>query len=116
MATKAAEALLDGEAEALTRKAVEMALGGDVTALRLCLERILTPRRERTVEIDLSSLEEATDLPGAIGALLRAVGEGSLTPGEAEKLARILGELGSAWEMADFEERLRALEQGTGGR
>ncbi len=34
-ATVAAEALLDGEAEALTRKAVEMALAGDGTALRL---------------------------------------------------------------------------------
>jgi hypothetical protein len=31
-ATLAAEALLDGEAEALTRKAIELALAGDVTA------------------------------------------------------------------------------------
>jgi len=36
--TLATEALLDGEAEALTRKAVEMALAGDGAALRLCLE------------------------------------------------------------------------------
>lgn len=42
-ATMAAEALLDGEAEALTRKAVELALQGDTVALRLCLER-LCPR------------------------------------------------------------------------
>ena len=48
-ATVAAEALLDGEAEALTRKAVEMALAGDGTALRLCLDRIIPPRRERPV-------------------------------------------------------------------
>ena len=40
-ATLAAAALLQGEAEALTRKAVELALVGDPTALRLCLERIL---------------------------------------------------------------------------
>jgi len=33
-ATVAAEALLEGEAEALTRKAVELALAGDVTAQR----------------------------------------------------------------------------------
>jgi hypothetical protein len=38
-ATVAAEALLDGEAEGLTRKAIEMALAGDGTALRLCLDR-----------------------------------------------------------------------------
>src|ERR1700719_2252222 len=43
--TRAAMLLLDGEAEALTRKAVELALAGDPVALRLCLERILGVRR-----------------------------------------------------------------------
>ncbi len=43
-ATMAARMLLAGEAEALTRKAVELALTGDPTALRLCLERILPAR------------------------------------------------------------------------
>jgi hypothetical protein len=38
-ATPAAERLLGGEAEQLTRKCVEMALGGDTVALRLCLEQ-----------------------------------------------------------------------------
>jgi hypothetical protein len=39
--TIASAALLAGAAEALTRKAVELALIGDPTALRLCIERIL---------------------------------------------------------------------------
>jgi hypothetical protein len=39
-ATRAAALLLDGEAEALMRKAVEAALAGDPAALRLCLDRI----------------------------------------------------------------------------
>jgi len=42
-ATLAAEQLLDGEAEALTRRAIEAALGGDTVALRICLDRILPP-------------------------------------------------------------------------
>jgi Family of unknown function (DUF5681) len=37
-ASMAAEALLDGEVQALTRKAIERALEGDGVALRLCLE------------------------------------------------------------------------------
>src|SRR5205823_6586133 len=37
-ATVAAETLLDGEAEGLTRKVLEMALAGDTVAMRLCLE------------------------------------------------------------------------------
>jgi hypothetical protein len=46
-ATRAAEMLLDGEATALTRKAVELALAGDQAALRLCLDRTVAPRRDR---------------------------------------------------------------------
>jgi hypothetical protein len=44
-ATRAAEAYLDGEAETLARKAVELALAGNALALRLCLERTIAPRR-----------------------------------------------------------------------
>jgi hypothetical protein len=47
--TLAAEAILEGEAEALTRKAIELALAGDVIALKLCLERLMRPRKERSV-------------------------------------------------------------------
>jgi len=46
-ATMAALELLADEAEALTRKAVEAALAGDPTAIRLCLQRILPPERRR---------------------------------------------------------------------
>ena len=44
-ATLAAEALLDGEAEALTRKAVELALAGDGIALRAVTK--MAAREER---------------------------------------------------------------------
>ena len=59
-ATKAAEELLEGEAEALTRKAVELALAGDTVALRLCLERLLPPRKSRRVT--LTGLSSPFDL------------------------------------------------------
>src|SRR5580704_6937267 len=52
-ATLAMEALLDGESEALTRKAIELAKGGDMAALRLCLDRILPPRKDRPVSFAL---------------------------------------------------------------
>ena len=43
--TLALEALLDGQANALTQKAIDLALGGDMAALRLCLDAILPPRK-----------------------------------------------------------------------
>ena len=64
-ATLAAETLLDGEAEALTRKAIELALAGDPIALRLCLDRILPPRRERPLRFVLPKLRSAADASSA---------------------------------------------------
>ena len=48
-ATMAALELMDGEAEALSHKAIEMALAGDTVALRLCLERVAPPRKDAPV-------------------------------------------------------------------
>src|SRR5215467_13576350 len=77
-ATLAAEALLDGEAEGLTRKCVEMALGGDSTALRLCLDRILPARRERPVNFQILPLQSAEDAAAVMAAITRAMADGEL--------------------------------------
>ena len=52
-----AEVLLDGETQRLTRRAIDLALEGDTVALRLCLERILPPVRERPCSFKLPKLE-----------------------------------------------------------
>src|SRR6202047_188347 len=71
---RAARLLLAGEGEALTRKAVELALAGDPAALRLCLERIVGPYRERAVEFTMPPIRNATDLAGAVAAARGAAG------------------------------------------
>lgn len=87
-ATEAALALLDGEAMALTRKAVEATLAGDMGALRLCLERIAPPRRDAPVTLDLPSMQSAADAARAAGAVLASVATGDMTPTEG---AHIMG-------------------------
>ena len=47
--TLALEKMLDGEAEAITRKVIERAKEGDMVAIRLCLDRLLPMRRDRHV-------------------------------------------------------------------
>ncbi len=110
-ATEAAERLLDGEAERLTRKAIELALKGDPTALKLCFDRILAPRRERTVRIALPPFESAADLAAVTAAIMRAAAEGRLSPGEAFELAHVLEAAMRAINTSDFEKRIKALEE-----
>jgi len=89
-ATLAAEALLDGEAEALTRKAVELALEADPTALRLCIEHILPPCRERPVKFTLPPVKSSEDISIAMNAVTAALARGIITPGEAERIANVV--------------------------
>src|SRR6516165_4096077 len=85
-----AAALLEGESEALTRKAVELALTGDPTALRLCIERILPPCRERPVRFTLLPIESSEDISAAMNAVTAALARGIITPGEAERIANVV--------------------------
>jgi hypothetical protein len=110
-ATMAAEALLDGESEALTRKAVEMALTGDMGALRLCLERILPPRRERPAVFALPEMQTAGDAVKAMGAVLAAVSDGSLAPGEATDIAKLVENFASVVHTQELEARLGEVEK-----
>jgi len=109
-ATIAAEVLLEGEAEALTRKAIELALEGDTTALKLCLERIVPQRRSRAVAFDLPPIERVEDLAGAIGTILQDVAGGRLLLDEGATLVGMMESKRRAMETVELEKRLRALE------
>lgn len=109
-ATVAAETLLDGEAEALTRKAIEMGLAGDGAALRLCMDRILPPRRDRSISFALPPLKTVGDIVQASAAVANGVAEGALTPMEAASLSQLLTGVAKAIEVSEFETRLAAIE------
>jgi hypothetical protein len=99
--------LLEGEAEGLARKAVELALGGDTVALRLVLDRLLP--RDRVVRLQLP-LRTLADLDRASGGIGVAVARGQITPAEAGALARLLDARRRVLEATELERRLAALE------
>ena len=109
--TLAIEALLDGEAEALTRKAIEIAKGGDLAALRLCLDRLAPPRKDRLVMFELPTITSAADAVKASAALVAAVAVGDLTPAEAGELGKLIEAYVRALEATDFAARLDNLER-----
>jgi hypothetical protein len=104
-ATQLAQLLLEGEAEALARKAVERALAGDSLALKLCLDRILAPQRRRTVAFDLPVMEGADGLARAIAAIAAAAADSGITPAEAFELAHVVDVALRAYKTADAERR-----------
>src|SRR5262249_30249825 len=90
------QALLEGEAEAVGRKLIELAKQGEGRALKACLDRLLPAQRDRPVCFDLPPIETVADLPKASAAILAAVADGEITPSEALKLAKLVDTHGRA--------------------
>lgn len=108
--TRAVDDLLKGEAEGLTRKAVELALGGDTTALRLCLERIAPPRKDVPVIFQLPDMETAQDAARAARSVLHAVAAGELTPLEGASVMGLVESYRRSVLVDEMEQRINSLE------
>ncbi len=109
--TLAMEVLLEGEAELITRKAIDMAKDGDTIALRMCMDRLLPIRKDRTVAFALPKLETSADAVQATAALVEAVAVGDLTPSEAAELSKLVEGFTRAVDLHDIQTRLAKLEQ-----
>jgi uncharacterized protein YjaG (DUF416 family) len=107
----AVETLLEREAERIASKVVEKALEGDMVALRLCVERLLPPRRDRPVAFDLPTIQNAADALNASSAILAALAGGTLSPGEATEIMSLVSTHVRMLEMTEIEARLSAVEQ-----
>ena len=115
-ATELAESLLDDEAEALVRKVVELAKEGDLAALRMCLDRLVPPRRSRPVRVSLPDTSTARGVLEAHDAVLQAAADGTITPEEAATMASLLEGKRKAIETADLAEELRQVKEMVGNR
>ena len=112
-ATLLAESLLEGEVEAVICKVIEKAKEGDMTALRLCLDRLLAPRRERRVAFELPvKIETAADAARASSAVLAECAAGNLAPSEASEIQALISSHVRVLEVAELEARVAALENG----
>jgi hypothetical protein len=105
-----AEQFLEGESEQLVRKAVDHAKKGNILALKLCLERVIPIRRDRSIEIELPAVHSAQDLAGAFESIMKAVAEGQITPGEAQSLSDVLNSQSRVFELGDIDRRVQELE------
>lgn len=108
--TQAAMVLLDGEAEALTRKAIELALGGDVTALRLCLDRF-APSLKSTAPMVNLDMPPPNSLTETAKAFVGAAANGEMPPDIAAQLVSAVASVARVEEMESIKERLQSLEQ-----
>lgn len=109
-ATQAVQALFDGQATEITQKAVAMALEGDSTALRLCVERIAPARKDSPVEFEMPEVKTSQDAADLARSILRAVSTGDVTPLEGASLMALVEQFRRTLETSELETRIAALE------
>ena len=104
-----ADALLEGEQEALIRKGIELAKAGDPQMLKFFLDRFLS--KERPVKIDLPPIESRRDLVAAYASIVHAVGAGEVAPSEGSAVASLLASVAKFIDDAEVEARLCKLDE-----
>ena len=110
-ATLLMEGLLADDAEAIGRKAIELAKQGDMAAIRLCMDRLSPVRKDEPVAFELPPLAKPADSVAA--EIVAAVAAGELTPSEAAELAKVIDVYVRAIATKAFDERLAKLEATT---
>ena len=101
-------------AQEVMQTVVRAALGGDLKAADLLLRRLWPERKGRPVTLDLPPVEQAADLPRALGAVAAAVAGGEISPEEGQAVASVLELHRRAIETADLADRVAALEAANG--
>jgi len=96
MASLMAENFLDRECRRLTGRAIELALDGDIQALKMCLERILPPVRERPCSFKSPPISTAAEAATCMARVLEGVVSGEILPSKgaahAPRAARAAGQ------------------------
>ena len=103
--------MLEEKAEALVNKVVELAMGGNIAALRLCLDRLVPARKSEPLSCEMPPLARAADAVAAIGGIASAAVAGDVTADEAAKLAKVISLYVNTLEAHQFEHRLAQLER-----
>lgn len=106
--TKLREALMD-DIPAVLDRLVEQAKEGDVAAARLLLERTVPPTKPVELPVEITWPAEG-DLSTYGHAILDALAEAKLTPGQAAQLMTGLGNLAHLMEVDELAKRIDELE------
>jgi hypothetical protein len=82
--------LIEPHAEELVAKMIGLALDGDVTALRLCIERLIPKIRHEPIEIELPTNMNEKNLSKFKSELLLAALEGKMSIDDIEKMIKLI--------------------------
>ena len=104
-------ALLQPHAQELVQKAVDMALDGDSTALRMCLERLVPPFKAESATVKVPALDTAENITEQGQIVLKAIASGDIPVDDALSVLNAINQQAKLEEFGELKERLERIEQ-----
>ena len=84
------EALYNEHAPQLAKIMINAALGGDIAALKICMDKVLANAKDRPTRVSVPKIETSADAIEALKTIAHDMTSGNITPNEAKEMATII--------------------------
>ena len=108
--------LFEGKAEDLVNAVIQKALDGDVTAMRLCIDRIIPAINAESLPIVMPMVNQEGTAADQARDVLGAIANGDLNTEHGAHVVGAIGTLAKIVELDELEKRLAALEAKQGSK
>lgn len=93
----------------LVETLLHFAESGDMSAMRIVMDRLMPPLREEPMRVSIPKITGADDCTKAQAAVLNAVAAGEMLPGEGETLSRLIDAQRKAYETSTLAKELEVI-------
>jgi len=100
--------LFEPHADALIQKVINLALDGDTTCLKMCIDRLVSPFRAKNATITLDDIEGTLTEKGE--KIINAMGKGKISPSDTSSMLSALAAQARIIEIEELEKRISDLE------
>jgi len=86
------------------------AKSGDMTAMKIVMDRIIPPLREEPIHVSIPKIDSAEDCVKAQAAVVNAVAAGEILPSDGQAMSGLIEAQRRAFETHELAKRMEAIE------
>jgi hypothetical protein len=108
--TRMLQRLMEADAETIVNTVIDGAKKGDWVAAKIVIDRLVAPRRDNLVKLNIPTVKTLDDVATAMGVVVEAVANAEISPSEGSAVNGLLQSYSQALEVSDLARRIEALE------
>jgi len=104
------EKLMAEDIEDITKNLVMMAKNGDMTAIKIVIDKLIPNKKSGQISFELPTIKTATDIAGGFSQILEQVSTGEISVADAKDVGSILESARKTYEIEELEKRIDELQ------